>query len=128
MARPLTLRIAEAVYRYDRAVRARRLSFSKCEARKARAQRQLEGVLGGRDLPALRAALAPETGEEAALIVAVNALRLVSDQSDVEARHGARLALMKVLPDAVTSARASLSVVSPDAPPPAWTKRLDIGD
>lgn len=130
LPRPLTVRIAEAVYRYDRAVSARRISDRKREARKARALRQLDRVLGARDLGGLRDALLAELSDAPAMTIAACALRLISDRADHHARYDALVALMRALPEAVKDARAQAKAEAPCGvadSPPAWTGRADIG-
>lgn len=124
--RPLTVRIAEAVYAYDRALRSWRISDRKREARKGRALRRLSGVLRGRDLGALREALLAEISDAQAVTLAACALRLTSDRADYRARYDALVTLMRVLPEAVTDARAASAAPPPDSAP-SWTGRADIG-
>lgn len=129
-ARPLTVRLAAAIEDFGRSLDVRRVRRTRREALRRRAERLMASAIAGRDLAALREALAAEgLAVDMAKGIAAQALIMARADADAQSRFFAWKLLSERLPDAVKQLRA----VGADAPakpsgppPPALPHRKDI--
>lgn len=122
-ARPLTVRLAAAIEDFGRSLDVRRVRRTRREALRRRAERLMASAIAGRDLAALREALAAEgLSDPQPAAIAASVLTLVRPDAEPAQRYGAWRALCRLLPEAARVAQAAPAGETP----PALPHRKDI--